>query len=103
MRGFGASYGIAAMFEPRPVDPKKPDPRAIAEMEAYDLLPAEARAAVGDSPNDIGLAGKLHNIRARGCPRHVLARIRDRNLMPYQLGEGGILAEVVADELEKVS
>jgi phosphoglycolate phosphatase-like HAD superfamily hydrolase len=103
MMGFGARYGVLSFFEPQPVDPSKPDPRAVAEMEAYDLLPAEARAAVGDSPNDVGLADKLQGIRQRGAPRVVLERLRERKLMPYQVGEGGILAEIIADELEKAS
>lgn len=87
--------------EPRKVDPNKPDPRARIEMEAFDLLPAEARAAVRESLNDVGLAGKLNAIRSTGCPRPVLEKIRARGLMPYQLGEGGILAEVVAIELSR--
>ena len=89
------------MAPPAP-DPNKPDPRAMAEMEAFDLLPPEARASVSESPNDVALAGKLQDVRSRGAPRAVLERLRSRNLMPYQVGEGGIVAEQIAEELADV-
>jgi hypothetical protein len=93
-------FGSGVMpFEQPKEDPSKPVRRAVQEMEAFDQLPAEVRAVVSESPNDIGLAGKLASIRSVGCPRAVLEKIRARGLMPYQVGEAGILTEVIADEL----
>lgn len=98
---FGNSIGSAFdLFAPAPAeDPGQPCPRARAEMEAFDLLPSPARAAVRESPNDVALAQKLFGIRRRGAPRSVLERCRARGILPGQLGLGGILAELVADEL----
>ncbi|WP_456681871.1 hypothetical protein [Bradyrhizobium sp. USDA 3311] len=91
--------GLALERAPAPVDPSKPDPRARAEMEAFDLLPPEAREAVRSSANDVSLVGKIVRIRNMGAPRSVLERLRSRSLLPYQVGEGGVLAEMVAEEL----
>jgi hypothetical protein len=82
-RGFGNSPTLMPR-RARPPNPNRPDPRAVAELEAYDLLPPEARATVRESPNDVALADKLSRVRG---------------IMPAQLGLGGILAELVADEL----
>lgn len=76
-----------------------PAQRASAEMQAYDALPPEARKAVAESPNDVALTNRFLSIRQRGAPRHVLERLHARGLMPYQVGEGGILAELVLEEL----
>jgi hypothetical protein len=102
LRGFGNTLGPTPWGEPSAPDPNKPDPRAMAQMQAFDSLPAETRASVRESPNDMNLADKFHAIRQRGAPREVLDRLRERKLMPYQVGEGGILAEVLADELAKL-
>ena len=76
-----------------------PAQRARAEMEAYDALPPDASKAVRESPNDVALTNRFLSIRQRGAPRAVLERLRARGLMPYQVGEGGILAELVLEEL----
>jgi hypothetical protein len=92
-------FGSCGLAPAPKSDPNKPDVRARCEMEAFDLLPPEARAVVRESPNDVSLVGKLVRIRNQGAPPSVFKRIRSRGLMPYQLGEGGILAEMVAEEL----
>lgn len=97
--GFNGVLGPCGL-EAQVPDPKKPDPRARVEMEAFDLLPSETRALVRDSSNDVGLGSKLISIRQRGAPRRVLEKLQARGLLPYQVGEGGILAEIVADELQ---
>ena len=106
IRGFGTnSYSgvvvFAGLYLPREIDPIKPCPRAAAEMEAFDLLPPEAREAVRSSPNDVALSGKLLTIRQIGAPRYIADRFRARGILPYQVGVTGILAELVVDELRQ--
>ena len=72
-------------------------------MEAYDALPPETRQLVRDSANDVSLGGKLQAVRQRGAPRPILTRLQKRGLMPYQVGEAGIVAEMVLDEFDQAS
>jgi hypothetical protein len=68
-------------------------------MEAFDSLSPEVRSLVCESANDVALAGRLRHIHSKGCPPEILGRIQARGLLPYQLGDAGILAELVMLEL----
>src|ERR1700687_2552639 len=100
---FGRNDGVTPFgaAPSRKRDPSEPHPDARAELDAFDLLPPAGRAGLRESPNDVALAGKLAAIRRCGAPRSVLERLRARKLLPYQVGEGGILAELVIAELEQ--
>lgn len=91
-------------FEPeeKPIDPWKPDPRAREEMRAYDRQPAEVRAAFRESLYGAAVHDTVERVIRRGPSDAVKAIIREKGLLPCDLGTEGVVIETLrlADELD---
>lgn len=65
------------------------------EMAAYDALPPEARAAFREARMGVPVQETRAMIAQRGIPREMAAKLKERGLLPYQLDEAELLAEMV--------
>lgn len=93
---FGSHFAFfGESQEPAPADPSKPDPRARAEMEAFDKLKPEARVAFREALQQFSCAEVVNLVNQRGATPAVVAAARARGLLPYQLGLDGVVVETV--------
>jgi hypothetical protein len=102
---FGRSLfgrGVVFLDDVRPPDPDKPDPRAAAEMSAFDELPPEARRQIANGRFGAAVDELVFKVRRNGASAQVRERLKQRGLMPCDVGtEGCVLLEIaILEEAE---
>ena len=92
------SFGVSVfpIDEPAPFDPKKPDPRAVAEMRAFDELTPEARARIAESAFGAQVSDLVDRTMRRGATTAIRERLQKRELAPCDVGTEGVVLEAVA-------